>query len=109
MFNLGVTSYNIVPDRNHNFVFGLAYLGHKSAVMSLHPLLVDDPSPATRCCRLYKIAAHELGHSVGLEHHSYDEKIKCLMTGDEDVDCLEELDDEKATFCRSCRKKIKAK
>ena len=44
LVNLGVTSYNMVPNRNYNFLFGYAYSSEPSAVCSLFPLLGKDPS-----------------------------------------------------------------
>ncbi len=43
--NLGITEYNIVPNSRYNFLFGYAYLGNPAAVVSLHQISSDTPSP----------------------------------------------------------------
>ena len=104
--NLGVTERNIVPDARHNFLFGYAYMGLPAAVVSLHPLSDDHPSPPKLAARLLRIAVHEIGHTLGLNHHEYDEGIDCVMIGDEEMDCLASVDQGSAKFCVKCRKLI---
>lgn len=99
---IGITEENIVPSARYNFLFGLAYLGLPAATASIHPLVLDDPSEALLAERLVKIALHELGHSFGLDHHTYEEEIDCLMVGDETVDCTEGVDSGNIQFCKSC-------
>ena len=104
--NLGVTSSNVVPDSRHNFLFGQAYMGLPAAVLSLHPLSIDAPSPELLAERALKIAVHEIGHTLGLDHHSYDEDAHCCMTGDEEIDSLEGVDEGSELFCQKCQKQI---
>jgi len=104
--SLGVTEENIVPDAYHNFLFGYAYMGLPAAVVSLDPLTNDDPSPKKLAARLLSIAVHEIGHTLGLDHHEYDEGIDCVMIGDEEVDCVELVDEGSVKFCSECRKVI---
>jgi len=99
---LGITEKNIVPSASYNFLFGLAYLGLPAATASIHPLAGDQPSEQTLAERIAKIALHELGHTFGLDHHSYEEEIDCLMVGDETVDCTEGVDSGNIRFCETC-------
>jgi len=104
--NLGVTARNIVPDSRYNFLFGQAYMGLPAAVISLHPLCIDAPIRGLLVQRAIKIAVHEIGHTLGLDHHSYDENTHCCMTGDEEIDSLEGVDEDSSLFCRYCQKQI---
>lgn len=103
---LGITEKNIVPSASYNFLFGYAYLGLPAATASIHPLALDDPSEALLAERLAKISLHEIGHCFGLDHHSYEEDIDCLMVGDADVDCTGEVDLGDIRFCGNCRSTI---
>ncbi len=104
---LGITEKNIVPSASYNFLFGLAYLGHPAATASIHPLDLDNPPEPLLAERLVKIALHELGHSFGLDHHTYEEGIDCLMVGDTEVDCTEEVDSGNIQFCEECSASIR--
>jgi len=99
---LGITERNIVPSASYNFLFGFAYLGLPAATASIHPLVQDDPTKEILIERLAKITLHELGHTFGLDHHSYEEDEGCLMVGDETVDCLEGVDSGNFRFCEAC-------
>lgn len=105
--SLGVTEKNIVPDSTYNFLFGYACLGWPAAVVSLHPLLADDPDEDLLAHRLECVAAHEIGHTFGLDHHRYTEDVDCVMTGDEEFDSLENLDSGNPGFCDACRRALK--
>jgi predicted Zn-dependent protease len=61
--SIGMTESNIVPDQNHNFLFGYAYLSLPSAVISLHQMSVDHPSLERLAARASAIAVHEIGHT----------------------------------------------
>ena len=106
---LGITEKNIVPSASYNFLFGYAYLGLPAATASIHPLALDSPPEKLLAERLAKIALHELGHTLGLDHHEYEEEIDCLMVGDADFDCTESVDSGGINFCASCNSAIRRK
>lgn len=102
-FSVGITEENIVPGAAWNYLFGYAYLGLPSCVVSLHEMSSDHPSDALLVRRAAAIAIHEIGHNCGLDHHGYDEGIACVMTADTELDCLEFLDEGTHRFCRACQ------
>ena len=108
-FSVGITEENIVPGASWNYLFGYAYLGMPSCVVSLHELSSDDPSTALLVKRAAAIAIHEIGHNCGLDHHDYDEGVACVMTADTDLDCLDRLDEGTHRFCRACSKAVERK
>jgi predicted Zn-dependent protease len=108
-FSVGITEENIVPGASWNYLFGYAYLGMPSCVVSLHELSSDDPSTALLVKRAAAIAIHEIGHNCGLDHHDYDEGVACVMTADTDLDCLDHLDEGTHRFCRACSKAVERK
>ena len=108
-FSVGITEENIVPGASWNYLFGYAYLGMPSCVVSLHELSSDDPSTALLLKRAAAIAIHEIGHNCGLDHHDYDEGVACVMTADTDLDCLDRLDEGTHRFCRACSKVVERK
>jgi predicted Zn-dependent protease len=73
VFSLGITGGNIVPGAAWNYLFGYAYLGMPSCVISLHKMSSDHPTPAELIRRAATIAIHEIGHNCGLDHHGYDD------------------------------------
>jgi archaemetzincin len=86
------------------FVFGLAHLGARCALVSLHRLRSEfyglPADPELILSRLEKEAVHELGHTVHLTHCP---DFGCVMHYS---NAVEEVDLKSATFCRSCRKKM---
>ena len=103
VFSLGITEENIVPGAAWNYLFGYAYLGQPSCVVTLHQMSSDSPSLRHLVRRAATIAIHEIGHNCGLDHHGYDTGIACVMTADTELDCLERLDEGTHRFCRACQ------
>jgi archaemetzincin len=100
---LGVTSCDLyVPVLT--FVFGEAQLEGNCAVVStarLHDAYYGLPErPDLLRERLFKEAAHELGHTFGLRHCP---DWRCVMSSSHAV---ERLDIKTAEFCPSCRKPL---
>lgn len=108
-FSVGLTEENIVPGAAWNYLFGYAYLGVPSCVVSLHEMSSDSPSTSLLVKRAATIAIHEIGHNCGLDHHGYDEGIDCVMTADTELDSLDRLDEGTHRFCRSCQRVVDRK
>lgn len=106
LFSIGITEENIVPGTAWNYLFGYAYLGEPSCVVSLHQMSSDSPGPSLLVRRAAAIAIHEIGHNCGLDHHGYGEGIACVMTADTELDCIERLDEGTHRFCSPCRKAV---
>jgi predicted Zn-dependent protease len=100
---VGLSADNIVPAADWNYVFGLGRMHGRAAVVSLHMLSRDGrPDVATIIDRATKVAVHEVGHGLGLGHHSYVDGVRCVMVGDVERDCCDTLDAGTASFCASC-------
>jgi archaemetzincin len=86
------------------FVFGLAHLGAKCAVISLHRLYAQfyglPPDPELLLRRVEKEALHEIGHTLSLRHCP---NYACVMHYSNTV---EEVDLKTARFCEPCRRAI---
>src|SRR5258708_36239244 len=102
---VGVTMADIfVPD--FNFLFGLSYLGRRSALVSVARLgpkrVTSTPiTPQSRLVRrASKIAIHELGHGLGLDHCR---EPGCVMRYS---DSVAELDRESSEFGPRCRERL---
>ncbi len=105
-FSVGITEENIVPGAAWNYLFGYAYLGMPSCVVSLHEMSSDRPATPLLVKRAATIAIHEIGHNCGLDHHGYDEGIACVMTADTELDCVDRLDEGTHRFCRACQQVV---
>jgi archaemetzincin len=95
---LAVTDADLyIPDLN--FVFGVADLPGRAAVVSLHRLRVGAGAALLRE-RLLKEALHEIGHTFGLPH-CFD--TQCVMSFS---NSLSNADRKSRRFCPSCREKL---
>ena len=86
------------------FVFGVAQVAGRCAVISLHRLHQEvyglPPDPALLLQRSAKEAIHELGHTCGLRHCI---RYDCVMHSSESV---EQADLKRLTFCPGCTSKL---
>jgi archaemetzincin len=86
------------------FVFGQAFLGGKTALVSTHrlkPELYGLPADdALFYSRVLKECIHELGHTMGLPHCR---ESSCILRGSTYV---EELDILPTAFCSRCQERI---
>jgi archaemetzincin len=80
------------------YVYGESQLGGKAAVISLHRLFDIDRQIVYQ--RAAKIAVHEVGHLLGLEHCW---EAGCLMRFSKQLDQLDRLP---LRFCSSCEYEI---
>lgn len=80
------------------FVFGLASLSDRIAIISTARLRSENPD--VYADRLTKLVMHEGGHTFGLHHHNHDD---CVMRRDPSV---ASLDDAPTTPCDRCRSKL---
>jgi archaemetzincin len=80
------------------YVFGESQLGGKAAVVSLHRLFDIDRQVVYQ--RAAKIAVHEVGHLLGLEHCW---EAGCLMRFSKQLDQLDRLP---LRFCSSCEYEV---
>lgn len=76
------------------YVFGESQLGGSVAVVSVHRLAA--PGQGLYYTRAAKIAVHEVGHLLGLEHCR---EIDCLMRFSKQLDQLDRLP---LHFCTAC-------
>lgn len=100
---LAITSADLWPGGDMNFVFGQGSLRHRVGVWSLHRL----GSPDARSLefrqlmmRAVKIATHELGHMFSMLHCT---RYRCTM---QDPNSLAETDRTPLAFCPECMAKI---
>jgi archaemetzincin len=80
------------------FVFGLASLSDRIAIISTARLQAADPEVYAE--RLTKLVMHEAGHTFGLHHHDHS---GCVMRRDPSVASLDEAP---TTPCTRCRKRL---
>jgi len=95
---LAVTDADLyVPDLN--FIFGMADLPGRAAVVSLHRLRLGAGTALLRE-RLLKEALHEIGHTFGLAH-CFDKQ--CVMSFS---NSLSDADRKTRRFCSACQEKL---
>ena len=80
-------------------VFGLGNLHGKTTVISLFRLR-RNATPQLLKERLQKVCIHEIGHNLGLNHCT--KNNKCLMSAANGT--IKQVDQEEMFFCENCRK-----
>lgn len=92
---------------DYNFIFGLAQLRGRVALVSLRRLdpafYGKEPDPRLFLERVTKEAIHELGHTFGLLHCA---DTKCVMSFSNSIF---DVDEKSATFCADCERKLHAR
>lgn len=83
-------------------VFGLGYRPGSTCVISTFRLK-KNVSKAKLLDRLKKVALHEIGHNLGLEHCTNNKE--CMMTSASGT--VKQVDKEKIWFCKKCWSLIK--
>jgi archaemetzincin len=91
---------------DYNFIFGLAQLRGRAALVSLCRLdpafYGKEPDPELFLKRATKEAVHELGHTFGLNHCT---DTKCVMSFSNSI---LDVDAKSATFCAECKNRLQA-
>ncbi|EFC44337.1 predicted protein [Naegleria gruberi] len=101
---LALTSFDLYPKEDWNYVFGIANMTHQVGVIShsrfdpnfmnkFYPILSEKEKEELILKRSCKLAAHEIGHLFKFKHCIY---YDCLMNG---YNSLEEVD---GTFIDIC-------
>ncbi len=81
-------------------IFGLGYRPGPSCIVSTFRL--NHSNKTIFYDRIKKVAAHEIGHNLGLKHCT--SGMNCLMK--DAVESIKTVDDEIFDLCSSCRSKI---
>ncbi len=103
---IGLTSEDLYPSEDYNYVFGLASTSERTGVFSLaryDPQFYDStakPNPVLQRERAFKILAHEGGHMFGIGHCVHH---ACIMNG---ANHSEELDRAPLALCPVCLRKL---
>lgn len=95
---IGVTGLDLYAG-NLNFVFGLAELPGRAAVVSFYRLHFGADEETFKA-RAVKEAVHELGHTLGLRHCA---NPRCVMSFS---NSLADTDRKARRFCRECVAKM---
>ena len=104
---LGVTTEDLYPEPDWNYVFGEALLEERMGVYSLARYFPSfwgeaDTAENRRRTRLrtFKVLAHETAHMFGLHHC---QEYQCVVNGS---NSLEEADRQPLHLCPLCLKKL---
>lgn len=95
---IGVISEDIY-DEGYNFLFGLAELNGKYAIVSLYRLFDKDKN--LYLDRAIKESIHELGHTFGLNHCN---NKSCVMSFSF---LINDVDKKEKYFCKLCETKLR--
>ena len=101
-----ITEKDIAHRKSSNFpewgVFGLGFRPGKTCIISTFRLK-NNVSNAKFLERLKKVALHEIGHNLGLEHCTNNKE--CMMTSASGT--IKQVDREKIWFCSKCWNQIR--
>lgn len=100
---LAITTYDLYPGNEWNYVFGLADLHQRVGVWSMARFgnADSDCFDFSLCAaRTLHVASHEALHTLGLKHCS---TYECLMNG---ANSLQELDRQVSWLCPDCLEKL---
>jgi archaemetzincin len=101
-----ITEKDIAHRKSSNFtewgIFGLGYRPGTTCIISTFRLK-KNVSKAKLLDRLKKVALHEIGHNLGLEHCTNNKE--CMMTSASET--IKQVDREKIWFCKKCWNTIK--
>lgn len=103
---LGVTERDIGVDRGNeraSGIMGLAELNEKAGIVSTHRLSFGNAGLSLRTERLSRVAAHELGHTLGLPHC---ETPRCLMNDAHGA--VATIDASTGELCWHCRRTLRS-
>lgn len=100
---LALTTADLFPGEDWNFVFGQASLSERVGVWSLYrygDADGDEQEYQQFRQRMFKVALHETGHMLGIAHCT---AYECGMNGSNH---LKEMDSRPSYFCVECEPKI---
>lgn len=95
---IALTTEDLYPTEDFNFVFGMARLKARVGVFSFARYASPDRTQAVR--RAFKVMTHEVGHMFGITHCTH---FSCNMNGSNSRD---EMDREPMHLCPVCLRKL---